>query len=30
MPTLKAFKIINDTLETEEIEAMMAQASLGE
>lgn len=30
MLTLKAFKIIDDTLETEEIEAMMAQANLGE
>ncbi|MCP0887346.1 XRE family transcriptional regulator [Ligilactobacillus sp. WILCCON 0076] len=30
MPTLKAFKIIDDTLETEEIEAMIAQANLGE
>lgn len=30
MPTLKAFKIIDDTFQTEEIEAMLAEASLGE
>lgn len=30
MPTLKAFKIIDDTFQTEEIESMLAEANLGD
>lgn len=30
MPTLKAFKIIDDTLQTEEIESMLAETNLGD
>lgn len=30
MPTLKAFKIIDDTFQTEEIESMLAEAKLGD